>query len=508
MKQRTKKCAIYTRKSTDEGLDQEFNTLDAQREACEAYITSQKADGWKVLNDQYNDGGFSGGSLKRPALSQMLDDIKAGKIDIIVVYKIDRLTRSLMDFAKLVEIFDEHHVTFVSVTQSFNTTTSMGRLTLNVLLSFAQFEREVTGERIRDKIAASKKKGMWMGGIPPLGYKCEDRKLLINNIERKTIEFIFNHYLEYGSVRKLKEGLDDKGHKTPKRETQKGRIYGDCLFSRGNIYRILNNPLYAGKIQHKDKIYDGLHEAIISEDQFHEAQDKMALQKTERRIKLKNSKNLLIGKLFDCDGTIYSPSHTSKKGKKYRYYISQNLLQYKDHPKGVIARLPAHEIEKTIFNVTDQWVTENIHTIFPECSDHTLNYIKNTNIKITENLIEKAIICESKINIHINLEKLSLWMAEDHTIHLGSPTFPEHIIEIPFHPRIINNGAIIVESPNTKDNDPLDLPKDKLKNVVQGIVWRDEHFSGMTLKDIAKRGGHGENYVNRCIQDSFTFLSQ
>ncbi len=250
------RCAIYTRKSTDEGLDQDFNSLDAQREACAAYITSQASLGWKLSPKFYDDGGISGGTMERPALQQLLADIKQGLVDIIVVYKIDRLTRSLMDFAKMVDVFDEHKISFVSVTQQFNTTTSMGRLTLNVLLSFAQFEREVTAERIKDKIAASKKKGMWMGGLVPLGYKAQDKKLMINKEEAKTVELLFEQYLELGSVKKLVEASKTAGLQGREYRQKNGVLNQSKPFSRGNLYHLLSNPVYIGKTRHQDQIYE------------------------------------------------------------------------------------------------------------------------------------------------------------------------------------------------------------------------------------------------------------
>jgi len=255
----------------------DFNTLDAQREACEAYITSQRAEGWKAIKTQYNDGGYSGGNLDRPALQKLLADIKEGKVQTIVVYKIDRLTRSLMDFSKLVEIFDEYGVTFVSITQSFNTTTSMGRLTLNVLLSFAQFEREVSAERIRDKILASKKKGMWMGGNPPIGYEAIDKKLIVNKDHAKTATMIFKRYLALGCVAKLKKELDINGTVSNQRISKRGNVTGGRPYSRGALYSILQSPIYIGKIRHKDKSYDGQHEAIISQDLWDEVQDKLLI---------------------------------------------------------------------------------------------------------------------------------------------------------------------------------------------------------------------------------------
>jgi DNA invertase Pin-like site-specific DNA recombinase len=257
------RCAIYTRKSSEEGLEQSFNSLHAQREACEAYILSQKHEGWHVLPSAYDDGGFSGGNMERPGLKKLLVDISAGKVDTVVIYKVDRLTRSLSDFARIVESFDKQGVTFVSVTQQFNTTSSMGRLTLNVLLSFAQFEREVTGERIRDKVAASKMKGMWMGGVVPLGYDLTNRQLLINPAEADTVRMIFARYLALKSVTDLQIELENSGVQTKRRITSTGREVGGFLLGRGTLYHLLSNPLYIGKIAHKGKLYDGMHEPSL-----------------------------------------------------------------------------------------------------------------------------------------------------------------------------------------------------------------------------------------------------
>ena len=259
------RCAIYTRKSSEEGLEQDFNSLDAQREACEAFIASQKREGWALVSEMYDDGGFSGATMERPAFQRLLSDVSAGKIDVVVVYKVDRLTRSLSDFAKIVDIFDKHAVSFVSVTQQFNTTSSMGRLTLNILLSFAQFEREVTGERIRDKIAASKKKGMWMGGQPSLGYDVKDRKLIVNNTEAETVRHIFRRYTELKSVRELKEDLDTAGIVSKVRAASDGSRYGGRPLARGALYLMLQNRIYRGEIVHKGKSYAGEHEAIVDE---------------------------------------------------------------------------------------------------------------------------------------------------------------------------------------------------------------------------------------------------
>jgi DNA invertase Pin-like site-specific DNA recombinase len=310
------RCAIYTRKSTDEGLEQEFNSLDAQREACEAYIKSQKHEGWKLLPQHYDDGGYSGGSMDRPALKKLLGEVEAGRVDIIVVYKVDRLSRALSDFARMVELFDKHKVSFVSVTQQFNTTTSMGRLTLNVLLSFAQFEREVTAERIRDKIAASKKKGMWMGSPPPLGYDVQDKKLVINESEAETVRTLFDLYLDLGSVRALKEEADRRGIRTKHRPNSKNP--GNKPFSRGNLYILLNNPLYVSEVRHKAETYPGQHDAIIDRETWIAVQDRLADNAASRRRPTnEKSSHLLTGLLFDETGDRLVPTHTNKKGVRF-----------------------------------------------------------------------------------------------------------------------------------------------------------------------------------------------
>jgi site-specific DNA recombinase len=341
------RCAIYTRKSSEEGLEQEFNSLDAQREACEAFITSQRHERWTLLRDRYDDGGFSGGTTERPALQRLLSDIAASRIDIVVVYKVDRLTRALSDFARTVELFDRHNVSFVSVTQAFNTTTSMGRLTLNVLLSFAQFEREVTGERIRDKIAASKKKGMWMGGQPSLGYDVRDRKLVINEAEATTVRMIFRRYAELKSVRDLKAELDAAGIVSKARTAADGSPYGRQRFSRGALYAMLQNRVYRGEITHKGVSYPGEHQAIIEEALFDEVRSVLAVNRTERVSRHSQDPSPLTGLLFVADGERLTPSHAPKKGVRYRYYVSRHLITGdKTKPRGL--RLPALGIEALI----------------------------------------------------------------------------------------------------------------------------------------------------------------
>jgi site-specific DNA recombinase len=342
------RCAIYTRKSSEEGLEMSFNSLDAQREACQAFIASQRQEGWRALPSLYDDGGFSGGSMERPALKRLLEDVENGQVDTIVVYKVDRLTRSLADFAKIVEALDARSVSFVSVTQQFNTTTSMGRLTLNVLLSFAQFEREVTGERIRDKIAASKRKGMWMGGRAPLGYDVKQRKLVVNQEEARLVNDLYRRYLELGSVSKLKTYLDQQGLKSKKRVSATGKHSGGVSFFPGALYLILQNPIYLGEVRHRNDSYPGEHEAIIPRDLWELVQAKLKNDNQGRRNGVKaNCSSLLVGLIQDAAGNRLSPSHTVKNGKRYRYYVSQATAQGSDRQSKAI-RLPAYDIERQV----------------------------------------------------------------------------------------------------------------------------------------------------------------
>jgi site-specific DNA recombinase len=343
------RCAIYTRKSSEEGLEQAFNSLHAQREACAAFILSQKHEGWTVLPTLYDDGGFSGGTMDRPALQRLLGDIVAGKVDVVVVYKIDRLTRSLFDFAKIVEAFEAKGVSFVSITQQFNTSTSMGRLTLNVLLSFAQFERELAGERIRDKIAASKKKGMWMGGLPPLGYDIKDRKLVVNEEEARAVLHIFRRYAELRSVRVLKTELEEAGIRSKRRVLADGTHYGGQRLSRGALYLMLQNRIYRGEITHKGNAYSGEHPAIVDQELWDQVQAVLAENRVDREIgSYAKQPSLLAGLVFDETGERLTPSHAVKKGTRYRYYVSRSLIigTTKDHSKG--RRIPAGNLESLV----------------------------------------------------------------------------------------------------------------------------------------------------------------
>ena len=383
---RALRCAIYTRVSTDQGLEQDFNSLDAQREASEAYIKSQAHEGWRLIRDHYDDGGFSGGSMVRPALQKLLIDVQARRIDVIVVYKVDRLTRSLADFAKLVETFDAHGVSFVSVTQSFNTTTSMGRLTLNVLLSFAQFEREVTGERIRDKIAASKKKGMWMGGVVPLGYRVEDRALHIVEDHAEIVRSLFRRYLEAGSVVRLKQQLDAEAVRLPIRIDGGGRSTGGGLISRGHIYKILSNPIYVGRISHKGQVHEGQQPPIVTQDLWNDVRHRLGdhLGAATAKRTRQSSDALLVGKLYDDRDRRMNPTWARKGSKRWRYYASQVAQQGDKSKAASILRVPAADVEKLV----------------AEAVGHLSS--SDTSLPDIRNLIDRVVISDATIRIHLS----------------------------------------------------------------------------------------------------------
>jgi DNA invertase Pin-like site-specific DNA recombinase len=342
------RCAIYTRVSTEHGLEQDFNSLDAQHDAAQAYIRSQAHAGWVLIRSRYDDGGYSGGSTERPALQRLLADVRARKVDVIVVYKVDRLTRSLADFAKLVELFDEHGASFVSVTQQFNTTTSMGRLTLNVLLSFAQFEREVTSERIRDKIAASKRKGLWVGGMAPLGYETKDRKIVVVEEEAQRVRTIFRSYLELGSLNRLMADLRERRIVTKVRSLKTGRTVGGIPFTRGPLAHLLRNRFYIGEVVFKGEVLPGEQPAILDRGLFDAVQTKLNDQRTNHSSARAKSDALLIDRIYDDRGNRMSPSHARKLGLRYRYYVSSPLLHGQPGRAGSVRRVPAAEVEALV----------------------------------------------------------------------------------------------------------------------------------------------------------------
>jgi DNA invertase Pin-like site-specific DNA recombinase len=372
-----RRCAIYTRKSSEEGLDMEFNSLDAQREACEAYIASQRAEGWVLVRDRYDDGGVSGGTLERPALKRLLADIEEGLVDVIVVYKIDRLSRALMDFAKLVEVFDRNNATFVSITQAFNTTTSMGRLTLNILLSFAQFEREVIGERIRDKVAASRKRGIWMGGFVPLGFDVRDRKLVVNPAEADLVRAVFTGFVETRSGTLLLRRLREAGA-----TTKRGKP-----FTKTDIYRVLNNRVYLGEAVHKGTAYPGEHAAIVSPAQWEAAHAVLQVSPRVRRNQtVRQTPALLRGLIFGSDGRAMSPTHArGKRGQLYRYYTSQSVLKGSAADGPEIARVPAAEIETAVVTQVRALVRQ------PEVIVGTWQAARATCPDLTEHAVREAL---------------------------------------------------------------------------------------------------------------------
>ena len=350
-----RRCAIYTRKSSEEGLEQNFNSLHAQREACEAFIKSQASEGWRLVKTHYDDGGLSGASMERPALQRLLGNIRQGLIEVVAVYKVDRLTRSLTDFAKIVEQFDAHQVSFVAVTQQFNTTSSMGRLTLNVLLSFAQYEREVAGERIRDKVAASRRKGLWMGGVVPLGYDLRERRLVSNQAEAELVRQIFRRYLQLGSVRLLKDELERRGMVSKPRSSGNGARPKGYPFSRGALYAVLSNPLYIGEVRHRGVRYPGQHQAIVDRELWDKVQEHLLARARRRRLHaVKVEPSPLLGKLFDDSGAGLTPSHARKGERRYRYYVSRGLTIGPAHRVSDGWRFPAPEIERTVAAAAQQ----------------------------------------------------------------------------------------------------------------------------------------------------------
>jgi site-specific DNA recombinase len=362
---KTVRCAIYTRVSDDQGLEQDFNSLDAQYDASQAYVRSQAHAGWTLIRSKYDDGGYSAGNTDRPALQQLLEDVRAGKVNVIVVYKVDRLTRSLADFAKLVELFDQHRVSFVSVTQQFNTTTSMGRLTLNVLLSFAQFEREVTSERIRDKIAASKRKGIWVGGKAPLGYEVIDKKVLVVEKDAEVVRTIFRLYLELGSIHRLLPVLRERGIVSKVQALKSGETIGGVPFTSGSLSYLLRNRFYIGDVVYKGEILSGPQIPIIGRELFEAVQAKLAEQKNYHVLTRSKTKAVLTGLIYDDAGDRMSPSHARKKGVRYRYYTSLALLQGRAEQAGSINRVPAVEVEATVSDAVRR------HLDLPPAINHT-----------------------------------------------------------------------------------------------------------------------------------------
>ncbi|MGO9450813.1 MAG: recombinase family protein [Candidatus Binataceae bacterium] len=512
-----RRCAIYTRKSSEEGLEQDFNSLHAQREACEAFIKSQAGEGWRLIKTAYNDGGLSGGTMERPALQQLLSDIRQGLVDVVVVYKVDRLTRSLADFAKMVEVFDEHGVSFVAVTQQFNTTTSMGRLTLNVLLSFAQFEREVTGERIRDKIAASKKKGMWMGGTVPIGYDVRERRLVVNQAEASTVKEIYAHYLELGSIRLLKQDLDRRGIVSKVRVSKAGIQSGGKPFSRGALHELLSNPIYVGEVSHRKDRHLGLHEAIVDRELWDRVQRLLRGQAAHpRRWPTATVPSPLTGKLFDEAGEPLYVCGASKGGRRYRYYVSRSLIRNPaEQTKGGGWRLAAPEIERAVRSAAVQVLKDRsaIGTLLLDTGFSSLDLVRalesiDEHRAHLESERDSTAGVEGAIN-RIDLKKDGLQITLDLTPLLADQFDDRsgaHLTITRFVPLRLKRRGVelrIVIDGNVASASAVDLPL--LKAIARGHRWFSELASNRARDtlEIAKREGLRASYVRRLIPYAF-----
>ncbi|MGJ5621607.1 recombinase family protein [Sulfitobacter sp. MF3-043] len=497
------RCAIYTRKSSEDGLEQEFNSLDAQREACAAYIASQKHEGWVLLPEQYDDGGLSGGSLERPALKQLLQDIADGLVDQIVVYKIDRLTRSLADFSKIVDTLDAAEASFVSVTQSFNTATSMGRLTLNMLLSFAQFEREVTAERIRDKIAASKRRGLWMGGLVPLGYDADGRTLKINAMEAKTIRMLYDLYEQHGTVRAVKAAADDLRLRSRQRTSADGQHSGGITFSRGHIHNLLTNPIYAGRIRHKANVHDGQHSAIIDPDRWERIQQMLQDGAAKGRArKTAKQRSLLCEKLFDETGDRLTPSHSkTKAGERLRYYVSHRLIRNSGEANTDGWRLPAEELEAKVAHVLRQHLNKSsfIGKVVPDASASAIATARakvqvisvRKDIKPSLDLIERIDLRPGEVSIFIKAEKLGALLEQD----LEDLPQDHLIITAPFQlrKRGVETKLIFADAPGARD-------EALIKNIATAHHWFEKIKSGKSFGQIAVDEGTSTRRIHQMIE--------
>lgn len=519
------RCAIYTRKSSEEGLEQSFNSLDAQREACEAYIASQRHEGWRTLPSGYDDGGYSGGSLERPSLMRLFEDIEKNKVDTIVVYKVDRLTRSLADFAKIVELLDRKGASFVSVTQQFNTTTSMGRLTLNILLSFAQFEREVTGERIRDKIAASKRKGMWVGGTVPLGYDLRDRKLIVNREEAALVCNLYRLYLELQCVAKLKTHLDREGVKSKVRISAAGNHTGGVAYSRGALYEILRNRHYLGEIVHRDQCYPGEHEAIVPRDLWNRVQIQLGSDHQGRKRDLRaNSSSLLVGVLRDARGNRFTPCHTLKNGKRYRYYVCQYAAASESsllNPATV--RLPAHEIESLVLSrlrsfvgceedvaeelsipeenpaVTQQLLTaaRKLCGEWPTMSPATVH-------ELVRRAVKRVTVDQGRVELLLSRSELRRFLIADQS---SASEFTGDDLRLVFETQLKRYASEIrLVIPPGSNGEATGRPVPSLlKAVVRAYDWCEKLVSGKVsdVRTLAEETGLNERYVSRILECAF-----
>jgi DNA invertase Pin-like site-specific DNA recombinase len=526
----TIRCAIYTRKSSEEGLEQSFNSLDAQREACRAYIESQRSEGWRPISTQYSDGGYSGGTMERPGLKRLLEDISAGKVDTVVVYKVDRLTRSLADFAKIIEIFDKRGASFVSVTQQFNTTTSMGRLTLNVLLSFAQFEREVTGERIRDKIAASKRKGMWMGGTVPLGYDLKSRKLTINPKEAERVREIYRQYLKLDCVSKLKVDLKRKGIGSKKRTSQSGRKTGGVSYSRGALYCILQNRIYLGEIEHRGQVYPGEHEGIVPRELWERVQARLRANNHAQQNGLRAAMpSLLAGLLYDERGNRFTPAHAVKNGKRYRYYVSQAAIKNPGISHRGSIRIPAGEIESLVCSklrsflgspneVADALMlqrrndptTQSILVAAEAWSKRLASAAASETRPFVRSLISRIVVQTAKVDVRLDKQALqSALLGAGHSNMSLRAGLSNGFFTLKLNARLRRCGREmrLVLPANSRGEIPSRPAQSLIKAVVRAHDWYRRIIRGELTgsRSIAKATGLDERYVNRIFQ--FAFLA-
>ena len=491
------RCAIYTRVSTDAGLDQEFNSLDAQYDAASAYIRSQAHAHWTLVRTRYDDGGFSGGSTDRPALQRLLADVKARKINVVVVYKVDRLTRSLADFAKLVELFDAHGVSFVSVTQQFNTTTSMGRLTLNVLLSFAQFEREVTAERIRDKVAASKRKGLWVGGMVPLGYELKDGKLGIVKDEAEQVRTIFKRYLELGSVNRLVIDLRERNFRSKVRKLSTGGTRGGGAFTQGPLFYLLRNRFYMGEIRYKNEICPGPQPPLIEREIFEAVQAKLTEQRSHQVTRRTKSAALLRGLLFDEAGHPMIPTHATKHGVRYRYYVSQPYLRGIAKPlTGAIIRVPAAEIEGAVTKaVAEQSHNRTRSTIGQEAPDQNVISVNVSRVEVRKN------------QLAVWLKNLEANEAEaDATRPFDRERGPSLLIPWCKPPSKKSREILLPPSVARQDVRPIKVERRAalLRSIARGHAWLEALASGVeTVEEIAARHKCSLRHVNMTISMAF-----
>ena len=508
-----RRCAVYTRKSSEEGLEQDFNSLHAQRDACEAFIRSQAGEGWRLSKTHYDDGGLSGGTMERPALQRLLEDIRNGLVDVVVVYKVDRLTRSLADFAKMVEIFDANGVSFVAVTQQFNTTTSMGRLTLNVLLSFAQFEREVTGERIRDKIAASKRKGLWMGGTVPLGYDVRDLRLVINEAEAHQVRQIYQRYLELGSVRLLKQDLDRRGVASKVRLSHKGTRSGGKSFSRGALYELLSNPIYIGEIRHKGERHPGQHEPTLERETWEQVQQRLCNgARRGREPTTEAPSSPLAGKVFDENGEPLYAQGAAKAGRRYHYFVSRGLVRGTTDGSKRGWRVPAPELERVVLTaarsiLADQAAlvvgiqdssedTENVEQILGIASNWSERLRTESEARAAlGELIKHVQLTQTRLRVTVNLPVVSGGAGPADGISLS------HFVPMTMRRRGVELRLIL--DGHTGGRQQVDAAL--LKALARAHAWFEDVASARasSLAEIARREGLRKRYVARLTKLAF-----